>query len=524
MQKLYYHGPILTMTGAPASALLTQDGVIRAVGALDEVRAQADRPEEIDLDGRALLPAFLDPHSHFSAYASSFLQVALEDSADFDEIAARIKKFIADNRIPAGQWVTAKGYDHNALAEHAHPTRALLDAAAPQNPLIMQHASGHVGVLNSRALAALGLGGDTPDPDGGRYGREGGRLTGYLEESAYFTAVRSAPMPDPATLMGAYAKDQQGYAAHGITTVQEGMAVAQMTDLYRALLAQGLLRLDLVAYAALDSADALREAFPAAVRRYDGHFKLGGYKIFLDGSPQGRTAWMRTPYAGERDYRGYGTMKDGEVAAAVRRAAADNMQLLAHCNGDAAAQQYLDALRLAAAQTDVARLRPVMIHAQLLGRDQLAAVRELGVIPSFFVAHVYHWGDVHRKNFGEARAAAISPAASALRAGIRFTFHQDTPVIEPDMLETIWCAANRLTRSGFLLGADERISVYEALRAVTANAAYQYFEEDSKGVLAPGCRADLVLLDRDPLAVDPAQLRAVRVLETIKDGQTIWRA
>ena len=168
-------------------------------------------------------------------------------------------------------------------------------------------------------------------------------------------------------------------------------------------------------------------------------------------------------------------------------------------------------------------LRLVLIHAQLLGADQLDAVRALGVIPSFFVAHVYHWGDVHLKNFGPARAAAISPAESALRAGIRFTFHQDTPVIEPDMLETIWCACCRRTRTGKTLGPEQAVDPLTALSAVTITAAYQYGEESHRGSLSAGKRADLVLLSDNPLAAPPEQIRRIRVEETIRAGKTVFR-
>ena len=164
-----------------------------------------------------------------------------------------------------------------------------------------------------------------------------------------------------------------------------------------------------------------------------------------------------------------------------------------------------------------------MIHAQLLDLDQMDEVKELGVVPSFFAAHVYHWGDVHVKNFGAERAARISPAGAALERDIPFTFHQDTPVLPPDMLETVWCGVNRLTRSGAVLGPEQKIPVVEALAAVTIRAAWQYFEEGEKGSLREGKRADLVLLERDPLTADPMSLRDIPVLATWKDGRLIYR-
>ena len=168
-------------------------------------------------------------------------------------------------------------------------------------------------------------------------------------------------------------------------------------------------------------------------------------------------------------------------------------------------------------------IRPVMIHAQLLGPDQLPKVKALGMIPSFFIAHIFHWGDIHIRNFGLERASNISPAGSALRLGIPFTFHQDSPVIRPNMAETLWCAVCRHTRQGILLGADQRIPVESALAAVTANAAWQYGEEGEKGSNTPGKRADLVILRQNPLKLPPEELKDLTVMETIKDGQSIWR-
>lgn len=524
MERLYYNGTVLTMTEpARAEAVLTEDGRIKAVGSKEQLLSAFPGAARVDLQGCTLMPAFIDAHSHLSSYAASFLQAPLEECADFDEIAARIRSFMKENAVKPGAWVIAKGYDHNALAEKKHPPLALLDACAPQNPLILQHASGHVGVFNTPALRELGVTAKTVPPEGGRIGVSGGELTGYMEENAFFTYLKKAPAAGADALLAAYLEAQKRYAAYGITTIQEGMTVGEMIPLYQALLSRNLLMLDTVGYAALPDAERVFAAFPDAVKRYDRHFKLGGCKIFLDGSPQGRTAWMRAPYlGGDGSDCGYGTMKDAEVLSALETAAAEHMQILAHCNGDAAAAQYLHCAKQAEKGFDLAALRPVMIHAQLLGRDQLPDMKRLGITPSFFVAHVYHWGDTHIRNFGMERAASISPAASALRAGIRFTFHQDTPVIEPNMMETVWCAVNRMTKAGTVLGAQERIPVLEALKAVTINAAWQYFEEDAKGSIEPGKNADFAILDKNPLTVPPEELRDIRVQKTVKSDRLIY--
>ena len=210
---------------------------------------------------------------------------------------------------------------------------------------------------------------------------------------------------------------------------------------------------------------------------------------------------------------------------ATVQAAQEKIQLLAHVNGDGAAGQYLRCLAASEAKYPIlSRLRPVIIHGQLMGCDQLAEAASLHALISFFAAHVYHWGDSHIRNFGMERASRISPAASAIRLGIPVTFHQDSPVIPPDMLETVWCAAVRRTRNGIILGEEEAIPVREALKSVTIRAAFQYGEENTKGSLSPGKQADLIVLDKNPLAIPAEELRSVRVLKTWKDGVCVWSA
>lgn len=524
-RMLFYNGTVLTMEEELlAESVLVEDGIIVGVGSYDGLCGQLSNLDDyMDLKGKTLMPAFIDPHSHFSVYANSLLQASLGETVTFGEIQERIKTFIDKNQVPKGQWVVAGGYDHNILEEKKHPSKETLDEAAPDYPVLIQHKSGHMGVFNTKALKLLGVTEKTPVPAGGLIGVEGASLTGYMEESAYMKYLKEIPQPSGDKLLEAYEKTQRIYASHGITTIQEGMMVDQMIPMYRALLQSGILKLDVVGYVDVNSEGELLRAFGEHNKRYQGHFKIGGYKIFLDGSPQGRTAWMRTPYMGDETYCGYGTMTDEAVYEAVKCALKEGFQLLAHCNGDGACEQYLRAWETAAVKGEMDKTeRPVMIHAQLVGVDQLPRIKRLEMIPSFFEAHVYHWGDVHIANFGKERAAAISPAASALKEGILFTLHQDAPVIEPDMLETVWCAVNRRTKNHVLLGEEERIPVLEALRAVTINGAYQYFEEHEKGSIRVGKRADLVVLDQNPLEVEPDKLRAIQILETYKDGVKVF--
>lgn len=515
---LYFGGPIVTLEEPQyAQALVERGGRIAYVGDREEAeRLAGPGASRVDLEGRALLPAFLDPHSHLLACAYARLQVPLGECAGWGEITDRLSRHVQARGVQPGEWVKGTGYDQNALAEGAAPDRFCLDRACPNNPVVIQHASGHAGVFNTLALERLGaLNGDCGLERDGQ-----GELTGRGEENPFLDLLGRIPMDGLEDVLRAFQGAQEEYASHGIATAQEGLLQPVMAPVYQEILRRGLLYLDVNAYVPPADYDRLRGQFAQGVSASPGIFRAAGMKIFLDGSPQGGTAWVREPYAGGGC--GTSTMTDGQVLSAFRQALDRDAQLLAHCNGDRAAEQYLTLLAQAEREAGKKLCRPVMIHAQLLGLDQLERVKALGVIPSFFVAHVYHWGEIHVKNFGLDRAGRISPAGSALAQGIPFTFHQDSPVIPPDMLETIWCACVRRTKTGRVLGAEERIPVEAALRAVTQTAALQYGLERELGTLRPGKRADFVLLSGDPLRTPPEELKKLQVERTIRCGRTIW--
>lgn len=515
---LYFGGPIVTLEEPQyAQALVERGGRIAYVGDREEAeRLAGPGARRVDLEGRALLPAFVDPHSHLLACAYARLQVPLGECAGWGEIADRLSRHVQERGIQPGEWVKGTGYDQNALAEGAAPDRFCLDRACPHNPVVIQHASGHAGVFNTLALERLGA----LNEDCGLERDGQGELTGRGEENPFLDLLGRIPMDGLEDVLRAFQGAQEEYASHGITTAQEGLLQPVMAPVYQEILRRGLLYLDVNAYVPPADYDRLRGQFAQGVSASPGTFQVAGMKIFLDGSPQGGTAWVREPYAGGGC--GTSTMTDGQVLSAFRQALDRDTQLLAHCNGDRAAEQYLTLLAQAEREAGKKLCRPVMIHAQLLGLDQLERVKALGVIPSFFVAHVYHWGEIHVKNFGLDRAGRVSPAGSALARGIPFTFHQDSPVIPPDMLETIWCACVRRTKAGRVLGAEERIPVEAALRAVTQKAALQYGLERELGTLRPGKRADFVLLSGDPLRTPPEELKKLQVERTIRCGRTIW--
>lgn len=490
METLYYNGIIRTMAShIPEEALLVRWGRVEAVGEFGPLLEANPYVRKVDLQGGCLMPAFLDAHSHIVSWAMGKLQADLSGAEDFPAIARAMADFARRRAIAPGRWVIGRGADLLLDEDLA----AELDRVLPDHPVLVQHASIHGGAFNTAAQRALGLN------------------RGALVENPYIEAQKKVPMPDMAELLAAFREAQEDYLSHGYILAQEGCMLPEAARLYEAFQAAGAVKMAIVSYG---RPDMPCDSGPIPTVGLSNR----GDKIFLDGSPQQRTAFLREPYVGGG--LGEATMTEEEVLAAVRSAGEAGRQLLAHCNGDAAIDRFLWALE----EADYPRaLRPVIVHAQLLRRDQLAKVRERGAVASFFVSHVRRWGDVHLKNLGE-RARAISPCWSALEAGVPITFHQDTPVLPPEPFEPVACAALRETASGAELGREERVSVWEGLKAMTIGAAYQYHAEKERGTLEPGKRADLILLDKDPLAVAPEELEGIRVLETVSEGRTLWKA
>lgn len=538
MEKLYYNGKIITMEAengqaeladAP-QAVLVRDGVIASVGTMAEVEAAADKKaERVDLAGKCLMPSFIDPHSHVTMNGQMSQCARLGDCESYQDIIDTLKKYIDDHKIKAGGAVIGFGYDHNFLKEGRQPDRRVLDQVSTKIPILIMHVSSHLACCNSKALEMAGITADTPNPAGGVIGRleDGREPSGYLEEGGMMLVqklIGKKIKPDiPAMIKGM----QENYIQYGVTTVQDGATTAADLMMLKGMALAGQLKIDVVAYL-LMSSDGVKLLHDNQkwVREYHHRLKIGGYKLVLDGSPQGRSAWMSEPYlGGDPEYFGYPWMKDEQVEQFVKIAIEEHQQLLAHCNGDAASEQYLNAYEKALRENgNKEDLRPVMIHCQTVRNDQLDRMAKINMIASIFVGHVFYWGDVHKRNLGEKRGNHISPARDAMDRGITVNFHQDTPVTKPDMMHSVWAAVNRISRNGDVIGEDQAVTVYEALKAVTINGAYQYFEEGSKGSIKAGKRADLVILEKSPLEVKKMEIRSIKVMETIKDGKTIYKA
>ena len=527
---------IVTMDpGRPTvEAVAVRGETITAAGALDDVMAlRGESTRVVDLGDNALLPGFIDAHGHFLFTGRSMATLSLHpppvgDVDNIEDIVRKIREWIVDNEIPPGEVVTGEGYDDSLLEEGRHPTRADLDRASTEHPIVLTHVSAHLKAANSAALAAGNVTAATPDPPGGHIRRLSGsnEPNGVLEESAAGLVGGGAYTDTQDDLEEVAREAIRLYLSYGTTTIQNGGGTGEETvRTLRSAAGREPFEADIAVFT---SVDAIVEGRLQYEEDYTNGVRVSGVKFVLDGSPQGRTAWVTEPYhegpeGAAPDYTAYGTM-DPEVYKAGASALIERgVPFLAHGNGDAAMDLMMDGVEEAVDDTgEIPDHRSVIIHAQLMRADQLDRAARLGVVPSFFSAHSFFWGDWHVRSFGEERGTNISPVRWAIDRGVPFTVHNDAPIVPPHMMRLVSITVNRKTRSGRVLGPHQRGTIQEALHAVTLGAAYQYFEEDTKGSITVGKQADLVVLWQNPLTSDPAELEDIPVLETFSRGRSVY--
>jgi predicted amidohydrolase YtcJ len=540
---IWHGGPIVTVNDAQpsAEAVAVRGGRIVAVGSLADVerRFRSPKTERVDLKGRTLLPGFIDGHGHLSMVGIQAVTAnALPPPDGRNDSIEALQKTLREWMV-ANPWhrdyglVMGFGYDDSQLKEGRHPTRDDLDAVSAELPVFVVHQSSHLVALNSAALRKAGIGADTPDPQGGVIQRRPGSRepNGVLEETAMVAAMlKLMPALGEPQRIALLEAGQRLYLRYGHTTAQDGRSSPVDLQTFRRAAERRVLALDLVAYPdALMIGDDPVLRGPLHARTYTNGFRIGGVKLNLDGSPQGKTAWLSQPYfrppAGQpATYAGYATMKDDEALAQVLKALRNDRQILVHTNGDAAIEQFLNAVEAAQGQVPRKDRRPVMIHGQTLRADQVDRVKALGIFPSLFPMHTYYWGDWHRESvLGPERAANISPTGWLLQRGMMFSSHHDAPVALPDTMRVLSATVNRTTRSGQVLGPEHRVEPIVAIKALTLWGAYQHFEEKTKGSIEVGKLADFAVLSDNPLTVPRETLGDLKVMATVKRGRVVWR-
>lgn len=537
---VYAGGAIVTLDDArpTAEALAVKDGKILAVGTRAAVEAHRGAGTRVvDLEGRALLPGFFDAHSHYFVSLSVANQANVYappagPGKDPESIVAELVRFRDERGIPKGEVIQAYGYDDTVMPGGRLLDRDDLDAALPDHPVVVGHVSMHGAVLNSAALEKWGIDASTPTPPGGVIVRKPGTEEPYglLMETAYLPVFESLPRPTREQAVEWTRAGQMLYAAAGVTTAHEGATHAADLEIMQRAAAAGAHVIDVVAYPFVTELDAVLEKHPVETwGRYERRLKIGGVKITADGSPQGRTAFFTTPYrtggpGGETDWRGEPTFPEETLRQMLARVYELGVPVDYHANGDAAIDMLLRAHEQVAAADPGRDRRVTVVHSQFVRREQLDAYVRYRFTPSFYTLHTYYFAEAHIANRGREQAMYISPMRDAIDVGLRPTNHTDFVVAPLDPMFMLWSAVNRVSRGGAVIGADQRVTPWEGLQAMTIHSARQHGEEASKGSLEVGKLADLVILSDDPLAVEPMAIRDIRVIETIKEGTTIYRA
>lgn len=540
---IYHGGDVVTIDDnhPSAEAVAIKDGRVIAVGKRDDlIKLQGESTRLIDLAGKTLLPGFVDGHGHcfytgVQAASANLLPPPDHSVNDIASLQAELKQWAKGETARKFKIILGFGYDDSQLQEQRHPTRHELDEVSKDLPVLIIHQSSHLATMNTKGLELAGITAESNNPPGGiiRREKDGKTPDGVLEETAFMmAAVKVLPVIGDTESDSLGLAGQKLYAANGFTCAQEGRSNSTFDNAWMRLADADKMIIDVISYPDLSFNDKPYGLdTPWYSKTLKNGYRIAGVKLSFDGSPQGKTAYLTRPYfipphGLPSSFVGYPTLTAAEVNRKIALCYEKEWQFLTHCNGDAAADMMLGGIKDARAKYGPGNdRRDVMIHCQTVREDQLDAMKEYGVIPSMFGMHCFYWGDWHRDSvLGPERAERISPAQSALQRGMIFSQHHDAPVALPSAIRILSSVVTRRTRSGDILGASQCVPVDAALKSLTLWSAYHHFEEANRGSIEVGKLADFVILDKNPHKIPILALSELKVLETIKEGKTIYTA
>jgi predicted amidohydrolase YtcJ len=514
--------------GFAESIALAEGRVIAAGRCADLETLIGPSTRRIDLRGRAVLPGFNDGHQHMLLYGLEQMEVNLHPAhvRSLAELQDRLRE--RATAAHPDEWILGRRYDHFHLDIARHPTRDELDAVTVEQPIFITRTCGHVGVVNSRALALAGIDETTPDPPGGRIAREDGRPTGVLFETAMGLVKKIMPALSEERMVAALELAGRDFLSQGITSITDaGLGLRQgVSDLVAYRAAHDAGRLPVRAYVALTGGPGgiERELRGSTILGDAGgeRFKLGPIKLFADGSAGGKTAAMTLPYICACENFGLFVYQDAEITELVRAYHDLGYQVAIHAIGDAAIDQALNAVEAAMEANPGGERRHRVEHCSFTRPDQIERMVRLGMVAAPQPIFLYEFGELYLDVLGDDRPAAAYPMRRWIDAGLRPIASSDTPVSDVSPMKNLYSMVTRKTDRGSVLGAGERIGLPEAVSALTANGAYGSFSESQKGTLAPGMLADLVVLDRDIFDFGDDELLATRADLTLLEGEIVF--
>ena len=520
-ETILYNGNIWTVDEAQprAQAVAIRGGRLLAVGSNDDVLPLATaRTRKIDLAFKSVLPGFNDAHAHpVSSGVEQLRKVACDiDSIDKIKAALRVRAL----KTPPGEWVLGFLYDDGKTPRPIN--RHDLDEAAPDHPVFVHHRGGHTAFVNSMALQLGQVSDQTPDPPGGRFEHDAaGHLTGFVGDAGMQLFLKLIPNKNTREdYRRAAASISKLFTSTGVTSACDADATPEDVQGYQDARDAG--ELGIRAYCHV-SARSLDHFMAAGIHTGFGDewVRIGGVKMYADGSISERTAWLSQPYIGiPNNYVGLQLFSREQLYEIGRKAHAAGWQLATHANGDLAIDRILGVYEQIQKELPKKDPRFRIEHCTLLTDALIHRMRELQVIPAPFSSYVYFHGDVMHY-YGEERTQHMFPMRSFLDAGLRPTDSSDYTASPSDPMMWLQSQLTRKDMKGNVWGANQRISLQEAIRCGTSNGAYAAFEEGVKGSLQPGQVADLVVLAQDPFKADPSELLKIQVERTMVGG--IWK-
>lgn len=484
----------------------------------------------VDLEGDTLIPGFIDTHNHILMYAlmKDMVNCSTPPNKNIEDVLNRLKEKMEQTEV--GGWITGYGYDDTLLIDNRHPTKEDLDKVSREHPILINHISGHLAVANSQALELAGLDRNTKDPQGGHYGRnETGELDGVLYETAAMAPVATlVPNKSKAEKLEMLAEVAKEYVGVGITTNTDAAVtdlesldvhIEASTNKLNPMRTQLMVMHQLMRESAPFADYTAEELDEEISKRSNGYVRLDSAKMFQDGSIQGLTGALREPYYNNKDITGDLVHVEVDFQEEILDLHRRGFRIATHGNGDRAIGSILDAYEHAIEK----HLRPDHLHrvehVQTGTPDDLARMKKLQVAGSFFINHVYYWGDRHEQIFlGPERGRRISPLKEAVDHELLFTLHSDCPITPISPLFSVWAAVNRITREGKVLGPEQRIDVITALKSMTIYGAELIAQEDKLGSIEVGKLADFAVLDKDPTIIEKEEIKNIKVKTTYIDG------
>ena len=551
-RMIFYGGDIITMSDTPAGgieAVFVENGKIVSTGTKDEIlKHGTDGTRIINLEGKTLMPGFIAVHTHpdLTAYLYGFVDLSGFTHKTKEEVWAKLRQMVRETK--KGEWIFCKGFDPMLVPGLTAPDIQFLDAVAPDHPVLILAQNLHSAWANSLAFKKMGVTATTPDPAPGSYFEKDsqGRLTGFIVETGA-VKVMSADVLKTFNIKDNAVKVADAHIGNGITSITtmglfsdkalilyEHLSTAHPRLIHRVLGAIGVLpkRKPTVRHF-MYILHSTPDLFPKNVENGDDFFKICGMKIWYDGSPYTGSMYINEPYLNSElmlkglkvpaNHRGQTVIGKQEFYDAVKKYHELGWQVSVHSQGDRASEEVLDVFDKVRSESSVKNLRHRLEHGVLLPPELLAKMKRLEMTLSFHVNHLYYYGKALRDDIlGAGRTARMLPVNSSRTAGLYYSLHADAPMYPEEPLSMLQTAVIRKTREGEIIGPHEAVSVMEGLKALTIYAAWQLKMEKKLGSIEPGKYADFVILDRNPLKVNPDSLRDIRVLNTFVNGNEVW--